>query len=69
MKLFVARDLTGSVWAYRNKPILNKETNEFESDSADLEHLDFMYLGADVLPEVTYENGPQQIELKLIKEE
>lgn len=66
MKLFVARDLAGKVWAYRNKPILNKETNEFESDSADLEHLDFMYLGTDVLPELTFENSPKLVELSLI---
>ena len=67
MKFWIARDLTGNVWAYRNKPIFNEETNEFESDTADLEHLDFMYLGVDVLPELTFENSPQQVEINLIK--
>ena len=64
MKLWVARDWSG-LWLYTTKPLFNPDKNEFESEDGNM-----LYINDDKLfPEVTFENSPQEVELKLVKEE
>lgn len=69
MKLWIARDKNGELYLYRNKPELTKieeNTNdEFWQDSSTYGY--YCYLDNNEFPEVTFENSPQEIELKLVK--
>lgn len=56
--MWIARDKDGFLFIYANKPSLSKEYGFWDSDAwfkPDEDH-----------PEVTFENSPQQVELKLI---
>ena len=59
MKLWIARDYMGSLNLYVERPI--KGTVCFYNVN------DAMALNEDMFPEVTFENSPQEVELKLIK--
>ena len=61
MKFWVARDRTG-LWLYTTKPIFYHNRNEFDAENGDT-----FYIDEDMFPEVTFENSPQQVEIKLIK--
>ena len=65
MKLWIARDDNDdSLWGYDKEPIRNGVDFACSSDS------NMMFQIPRVLfPEVTFENSPQQVEIKLIKEE
>lgn len=65
MKLWIARDyLDGALWGYNTEPIRNGVEFACSSDS------NIMFQIPRVLfPEVTFENSPQQVEIKLVKEE
>ena len=64
MKLWITRDCMG-LWLYTTKPLFNSSKKEFESVDDNT-----LYINDDKLfPEVTFENSPQQVELKLVKEE
>lgn len=64
MKLWITRDFTG-LWVYTTKPLFNSSKKEFESMDGNM-----LYIDDDKLfPEVTFENSPQKIEIKLVKEE
>lgn len=53
------------LWVYTTKPLFNPSKKEFESVDGNM-----LYINDDKLfPEVTFENSPQQVVLKLIKEE
>ena len=53
------------LWVYTTKPLFNPDKNEFESEDGNM-----LYINDDKLfPEVTFENSPQEVELKLVKEE
>lgn len=60
MKFWITRDKDGSLYLWRNKPI--RQNNEDR----------FMYGGyigeltQDLYPEITFENSPQEVEIKLI---
>lgn len=61
MKLWIARDKNGDISLYYEKPSLDK-FGDFWGDAP------FgMRLSNDSFPEVTFENSPKEIELKLIK--
>lgn len=68
MKLWVARDKNGELYLYKGIPELVKiEENigdEFWQDSSADGY--YCYLDNNEFPEVTFENSPQQVELKLI---
>jgi len=70
MKLWIARDKDGELCLYGNKPELVKiEENtihEFWQDSS----IDgyYCYLNNNEFSEITFENSPQEIELRLEKE-
>ena len=62
MKLWIARDTDNTLCVYDNMPILSKEVNglwvcdKFTTVNT---------LSSDYFPEVTFENSPRVIELKL----
>lgn len=61
MKLWIARDKSGGLWLFKNKPIYTvfwKDT--FENNIGELDYRLF--------PEITFENSPQEVELKLTKQ-
>lgn len=57
MKLWIARDKDGYVYLHRQKP--SRSGKMFFSKWS-------MCMGNIILPEVTWENSPQEVELKLI---
>lgn len=65
MKLWIARDYDKELCLYKTKPWKRENTdyhnNEFDCDD------DFMIIDSESFPEVTFENSPQQVEIKLIK--
>lgn len=63
MKFWIARDYTG-LWAFSEEP--DKNHNQFVSATI---HCKIYELDSDLFPEITYENSPQQVEIKLVKEE
>lgn len=63
MKLWAAKDKTGYIGIYYEKPIW-KET---KAGIMDWEGHFMGYLNKQSFPEITFENSPQQVELKLIK--
>lgn len=73
--LWIARDKNGYLYLYNNKPIRNEEFDSFEINDDESECInivlydDNIELDSELFPEVTWENSPQQVELKLIKNE
>lgn len=66
MELWIARDSNGELWVYDHTPIKNADI--FQSNF-DLEESRCFELPEWLLPEVTFRNSPQKVELKLVKEE
>lgn len=60
MKLYIARDKDGMLWLYDGEPWKNEPTGTFHGAI----RLITIYWG---FPEVTWENSPQKVGLKLIK--
>lgn len=70
MKLWIARDKDGSLFAYEYEPLRNEKEEIFEVAHLEWgewnwEELDTLPF-SEMFPEVTWENSPQQVELKLI---
>ena len=65
MKIWIARDSDNTLWIYTNKPELhfNPKTNSSFWVSTE----DWWEVDEDFLPEVTFENSPMAVELKLIE--
>lgn len=63
MKLWIARDFDGVLNLYVTKPSLDSIDNMYyvESDMED----DYLNIDKELFPEVTFENSPQEVELKL----
>ena len=62
MKLWIARDMDGALTLFEDKPYKNQiMPGLFESYSN--EYL----IDSELFPEITFENSPQQVELKLIE--
>ena len=58
MKLWIARDKDGTLCLYNAKP--NKYTSWFDLDEGS------SALNDSLFPEVTFENSPREVELKLL---
>ena len=58
MKLWIARDCDGTLCIYQSKPFLDPY-NDWDSDD------DYLLIDEERFPEVTFENSPQEVELKL----
>ena len=62
MKLWIARNIDNTLVLFQSKPIIN---NNGEWD--EILNEDYMFIPEYLYPEVTYENSPQMIELKIVK--
>ena len=62
MKLWIARDRDGDLYLYPSKP--RKGDYRFTCGYV---YEDYINLDSDEFPEVTFENSPQEVELKLVK--
>ena len=58
--LWIARDKNGSLWIYKQKPERMEKSFDIEFGIHER-----MYLDPDDFKEVTWENSPLQVELKL----
>lgn len=61
MKLWVARNKSGTLMLWFNKPV--KQGDGWYNNDG------FFILDSVQFPEVTFENSPQQVEIKLVKEQ
>lgn len=61
MKLWIARDKDGELWLYDTEPIKNEIFFDVEAFAVRVK------LRPTLFPEVTFENSPQEVELKLVK--
>jgi hypothetical protein len=62
MKLWIARDYNGELYLYTKKPKFGSDADKgfFYGD-------DWWEIDRNLFPEVTFENSPQEVELKLIE--
>lgn len=60
--LWIARDKDGSLFIYDKEPQLHKETKSFDSIDSEI----FEEISGGLFQEVTFENSPRQIEIKVI---
>ena len=63
MKMWIAREKCGALFLYNTKPHLDKEDNVFKVE-------DGIFMGVlyrESFDEVTFENSPMEVELKLIE--
>ena len=75
MKLWIARSEKGSLYLYYTKPrkfnggffLISRYSGEIISWGSYNTEGEWMILNPDLFPEVTYENSPQKVEIKLIK--
>lgn len=64
MELWIARDKdTGELWGYTDRPLL--DVGMYKMDFS-LKNSSCYELPDEWFPEVTFENSPQQVEIKLI---
>ena len=69
MKLWIARDVDGELWLYTTKPVLLDDGRRFCCPD-DVYGMDEQYqINQYLFPEVTFDNSPQLLEPKLVKEE
>lgn len=66
MKFYIARDLDGYLCLYGKKPKLSEEVEGVWVCSQYGDFVDVIVLPSEYFPEVTFENSPQEIELRLI---
>lgn len=59
MKIWIAREKNWQLYAHAEKPVL--------VDDEWVSMKELYFLDADLFPEVTFENSPQEVELKLVK--
>ena len=68
MKLWVARDKDGGLYLYNYEPHKNKISGRFTcSIKPDGEWSEEYELNSHLLSEVTFENSPMEVEIKLIE--
>ena len=60
--MWIARDKDGTLSLYGDKPVIEKYCDYY---STCLDY--YLPLDKELFPEVTFENSPQEVELKLIK--
>ena len=67
MKLWIARDADNCLCLYGKEPKLSEEVDGIWVCSQYGMPVEVIVLPSDLFPEVTFENSPQQVEIKLIK--
>lgn len=72
MKLWIARDRDGGLYTFINKPWLQTIDKMWLDFPVYIDWKDdrsyYKQLDCNLYPEVTFENSPQEVELKLINE-
>lgn len=63
MKLWIARDKDGTLWLFKEYPI--KKDELFYPTTDDGKFTYYRSMPTDMFPEVTFENSPMEVELKL----
>jgi hypothetical protein len=63
-KLWIARDLDGTLCLYTTEP-WKRVTPDYHNGEFDCDD-EFINIDSRLFPEVTFENSPQEVELKLI---
>jgi hypothetical protein len=70
MKLWIARDEGGWLWLFDKKPVLRDKNVELCQlswfDMAEDGVYNYRLGGYEIFPEITFENSPKEIELKLV---
>ena len=59
MKMWIARDFGGGLYLFPEKPILMTDYKCWDGE-------DWYKIDRDLFPEITFENSPMEVELKLI---
>ena len=68
MKLWVARDKDGDLYLYNYEPCKNKISGRFTCGiKPNGEWSEEYELNSHLFPEVTFENSPREVELKLLE--
>jgi hypothetical protein len=65
MKLWIARDKSGSLYLFKKKPVLVTFDGVEVFDSNE----EYFEIDSHLYSSVTVENSPQQVEIKLIEDE
>ena len=68
MKIWIARDKDSNLCLYREKPSLLYDGDEFDMINKNGENILVGILERSDFTEITFENSPQEVELKLINE-
>ena len=63
MKMWIARDKDGELYLYPTEP----RKGDFRFTCGHV-YEDYIQLNCDEFPEVTFENSPQEVELKLVND-
>ena len=64
MKVWIARDKNGALWVYEKAPLYQGEFGKFYCEIGELNsELDKRFF-----PEITFENSPMLVELKLVNQ-
>lgn len=66
MKLWIARDKDGTLWFFKEYPI-KKEKLFYPTTDITGRFTYYRSMPTDMFPEVTFENSPQEVELKLVE--
>lgn len=66
MKFWIARDSNGELWMYDDEPILSEYGWWGVRHKTDSEIIPAKLLQDWYFPEVTFENSPRQVEIKLV---
>ena len=61
MTMWIARDRNKALYIYNSKPIRETEACFYPNKSDNT----MLYIDERLLPEVTFENSPQEVEIKL----
>lgn len=69
MEFWIARDKDGSLWMYNDEPVLRSEDSFGVKPNQNGKTKPAKQLRDWYFPEVTFENSPQQVEIKLVKED
>jgi hypothetical protein len=63
--MWIARDLNNNLWLHEEKPHINQYATQ--DDVFWTSGGEYYEVGQDFLPEVTFENSPQEVELVIKK--
>ena len=66
MKFWIARDEDGTLWLFKECPI-KKEKMFYPTTDTTGRFTYYRSMPEDIFPEITFENSPREVELKIVK--